>query len=246
MPNVGSFGLTEAQAKEQGYDVAVGKVPYGVAGATTVYGDRTGMVKLVGDKRYGEILGGARRRLEGDRHDPGARQREAARGRLPGDRAHDPRPPDVLRGDPRGGAGRRRLADPRVSARARGPPRGGRGSDDPAFYFDFASPRSYLAAERILQLMPGPAEWVPVSRRRALGRAGRPRRARTRAPRSSASARSAACSASSGPSRFPFDSGLALRAATYAKGIGRVVAFSLAAFRQCYAAGRSLEAPDNV
>jgi dihydrolipoamide dehydrogenase len=58
MPNVGSFGLTEAQAKEQGYDVAVGKVPYGVAGATTVYGDRNGMVKLVGDKRYGEILGG--------------------------------------------------------------------------------------------------------------------------------------------------------------------------------------------
>ena len=58
MPNVGSFGLTEAQAKEQGYDIAVGKVPYGVAGATTVYGDRSGMVKLVGDKRYGEILGG--------------------------------------------------------------------------------------------------------------------------------------------------------------------------------------------
>ena len=32
-------------------------MPYGVAGATTVYGDRTGMVKIVGDKRYGEILG---------------------------------------------------------------------------------------------------------------------------------------------------------------------------------------------
>ncbi len=57
-PNVGSFGLTEAQAKEQGHDVAVGKVPYGVVGATTVYGDRTGMVKIVGDKQYGEILGG--------------------------------------------------------------------------------------------------------------------------------------------------------------------------------------------
>ncbi len=56
-PNVGSFGLTEAQAKEQGYDVVVGKVPYGVAGATSVYGDRSGLVKIVGDKRYGEILG---------------------------------------------------------------------------------------------------------------------------------------------------------------------------------------------
>ena len=32
-------------------------MPYGVAGATTVYGDRTGLVKIVGDKQYGEILG---------------------------------------------------------------------------------------------------------------------------------------------------------------------------------------------
>ena len=56
-PNVGSMGLTEAQAKEQGYDVAVGKVPYGAVGAGTVYGDRNGMVKIVGDRKYGEILG---------------------------------------------------------------------------------------------------------------------------------------------------------------------------------------------
>ena len=34
----------------------------------------------------------------------------------------------------------------------------GRTQDDPAFYFDFAQPASYLAAERILQLMPGPVE----------------------------------------------------------------------------------------
>lgn len=57
-PNVGSFGLTEAQAKEQGHDVVVGKVPYGAVGGGTVYGDRTGLVKLVGEKRYGELLGG--------------------------------------------------------------------------------------------------------------------------------------------------------------------------------------------
>ncbi len=57
LPNVGSFGLSEQEAKDAGHDVVVGKVPYGVAGATTVYGDRTGMVKLVGDRRYGEILG---------------------------------------------------------------------------------------------------------------------------------------------------------------------------------------------
>jgi dihydrolipoamide dehydrogenase len=57
-PNVASFGLTEAQAREQGYDVVVGKVQYGAVGAGTVYGDRTGLVKLVGEKKYGELLGG--------------------------------------------------------------------------------------------------------------------------------------------------------------------------------------------
>jgi dihydrolipoyl dehydrogenase len=57
-PNVGSFGLTEAQAREEGYDVVIGKVPYGAVGGGTVYGDRTGLVKVVGEKRYGELLGG--------------------------------------------------------------------------------------------------------------------------------------------------------------------------------------------
>jgi dihydrolipoamide dehydrogenase len=57
-PNVASFGLTEAQAREQGFDVVVGKIQYGAVGAGTVYGDRTGMVKIVGEKKYGELLGG--------------------------------------------------------------------------------------------------------------------------------------------------------------------------------------------
>jgi dihydrolipoamide dehydrogenase len=57
-PNVASFGLTEAQAREAGHDVVVGKVQYGAVGAGTVYGDRTGLVKIVGEKTYGEILGG--------------------------------------------------------------------------------------------------------------------------------------------------------------------------------------------
>lgn len=56
-PNVGSFGLTEAQAAEAGYDVVVGKVPFGAVGAGAVYGEKSGMVKLVGDRRYGELLG---------------------------------------------------------------------------------------------------------------------------------------------------------------------------------------------
>ncbi len=57
-PNVGSFGLTEEQAREQGLDVVVGKVQYGAVGGGTVYGDRSGVVKIVGDKKYGEMVGG--------------------------------------------------------------------------------------------------------------------------------------------------------------------------------------------
>jgi dihydrolipoamide dehydrogenase len=57
-PQVASFGLTEKQAREAGHDVVVGKIPMGAVGAPTVYGDRGGMVKIVGDKKYGELLGG--------------------------------------------------------------------------------------------------------------------------------------------------------------------------------------------
>ena len=57
MPQVASFGFTEAEARERGADVVVGKFPMGGVGAATVYGDRKGMVKIVGDARYGELLG---------------------------------------------------------------------------------------------------------------------------------------------------------------------------------------------
>jgi dihydrolipoamide dehydrogenase len=57
-PNVGSFGLTEEQAREQGIDVVVGKVNYGAVGAGAVYGDRGGMIKIIGDRKYGELVGG--------------------------------------------------------------------------------------------------------------------------------------------------------------------------------------------
>lgn len=57
-PNVASFGLTEQQARDAGHDVVVGKLQYGAVGAGTVYGDRSGLVKVVGDRTYGELLGG--------------------------------------------------------------------------------------------------------------------------------------------------------------------------------------------
>ena len=113
-PNVGSFGLTEEQAREQGYDVVVGKVQYGAVGAGTVYGDRTGLIKIVGDKKYGEMLGG---------HIVGTRATELiqelvnvklARGRLPRGRPHHPRPPHALRRRHGSRPRRRRLAHPRL------------------------------------------------------------------------------------------------------------------------------------
>ncbi|MDQ6749850.1 MAG: dihydrolipoyl dehydrogenase [Actinomycetota bacterium] len=56
-PNVASFGLTEDQARERGHDVVIGRVPFGAVGAGAVYGDRQGMVKIVGERKYGELLG---------------------------------------------------------------------------------------------------------------------------------------------------------------------------------------------
>ena len=57
-PNVASFGLTEEQAREQGLDIVVGKLQYGAVGAGTVYGDRSGVIKIIGDTKYGELVGG--------------------------------------------------------------------------------------------------------------------------------------------------------------------------------------------
>jgi len=56
-PQVASVGLTEAQAKEAGHDIKVGKFKLGGVGAATVYDDRDGLVKIVADSKYGEILG---------------------------------------------------------------------------------------------------------------------------------------------------------------------------------------------
>lgn len=56
-PQVGSIGMTEAEAKEAGHKVKVGKFKLGGVGAAQVYEDRDGMVKIVADAEYGEILG---------------------------------------------------------------------------------------------------------------------------------------------------------------------------------------------
>jgi dihydrolipoamide dehydrogenase len=56
-PQVASFGITEAQAKERGFSVKVGKFPFQANGKALGLGDYTGWVRLVVDGRYGEILG---------------------------------------------------------------------------------------------------------------------------------------------------------------------------------------------
>ena len=113
-----------------------------------------------------------------------------------------------------------------------------------AFYFDFSSPDAYLAAERVLQTLPYAAEWIPIRAPRdwaAFRCAEEESIARGAIERTAAERVLQAV-------RWPpvFESELALRAATYAKQIGRVVAFSLAAFRQAYAGGHDLGDTDVV
>ncbi len=56
-PQVASFGLTEAQAKERGHSVKIGRFPFQANGKALGLGDYAGWVKLVIDEKYGEILG---------------------------------------------------------------------------------------------------------------------------------------------------------------------------------------------
>ena len=56
-PQVASFGLTEAQAKERGYNIKVGRFPFQANGKALGLGDYAGFVKIITDEKYGEILG---------------------------------------------------------------------------------------------------------------------------------------------------------------------------------------------
>jgi len=57
-PQVASFGLTEEQAREEGYDVKVAKFPFTANGKAHGMGDPSGFVKLIADAKYGELIGG--------------------------------------------------------------------------------------------------------------------------------------------------------------------------------------------
>ena len=122
--------------------------------------------------------------------------------------------------------------------------------EQPTFYYDLSSPEAYLAAERSASVLGTVPEWEPV---RLSGlRAGEvgPFRcgAEVDAYREDIGRRVVfyGLQPLRWPEPFPADSEWAMLAATYAKQIGRAVAFSLAAFRQAYAAGRDLGDPDTV
>jgi 2-hydroxychromene-2-carboxylate isomerase len=115
----------------------------------------------------------------------------------------------------------------------------------PRFYYDLASPESYLAAERALHAVGEVPEWIPVSpgAEPAFRCA-----AEVDAYREDLERRASALGLMPlrWPDAFPAEVEWATLAATYAKWIGRGVAFSLAALRQAFAAGRDLSLPDNV
>jgi 2-hydroxychromene-2-carboxylate isomerase len=115
----------------------------------------------------------------------------------------------------------------------------------PRFYFDLASPVAYLAAERVNHVLGEVPEWVPVR----LDEPGPFRCAEEVAAYREdveRAARAQAVQPMRWPDPFPSDSEFAMLVATYAKQIGRAVAFSLAAFRQAFAAGRDLGERDTV
>lgn len=107
----------------------------------------------------------------------------------------------------------------------------------PVFYYDLGSPACYLVAEQIQAALGAEVEWEPVLRwnveetdrehiERAVAELG--------------------LQALRWPAVWPPDTRAAMLAATYAKQIGRAVAFSLAAFRQAFAGGRNLGDTDTV
>jgi dihydrolipoamide dehydrogenase len=56
-PGIGSVGLTEAQARAEGYQVKIGKFPFAADSKATILGKHDGFVKVVADDKHGEILG---------------------------------------------------------------------------------------------------------------------------------------------------------------------------------------------
>jgi 2-hydroxychromene-2-carboxylate isomerase len=124
-------------------------------------------------------------------------------------------------------------------------------TEQPIFYYDLGSPYAYLAAERIQRVLPAVPVWQPI----LLGgiwkeTAGRSWATTDRRARGMAEIERRAAEYGLMPVRWPGgwpnNTLKAMRAAIFAQQTGRTVAFSLAAFRQAFAAARDLSDVDNV
>lgn len=124
-------------------------------------------------------------------------------------------------------------------------------SDQPTFYYDLGSPYAYLAAERIQHVLPVVPVWQPI----LLGGIWKETGGRswaTTEKREEGIAEIERRAARYGlmpvrwPDGWPNNTLTAMRAAIFAQQTGRAVAFSLAAFRQAFAAGKDLSDVDNV
>ena len=123
--------------------------------------------------------------------------------------------------------------------------------EQPVFYYDLGSPYSYLAAERMQQVLPVVPVWQPI----LLGGIWKETGGRSWGVTDERDAGIAEVERRAAdyelmplrwPPGWPNNTLHAMRAATFAQQAGRAVAFSLAAFRQAFAAGRDLSEIDNV
>ena len=125
------------------------------------------------------------------------------------------------------------------------------GAARPVFYYDLGSPYAYLAAERVNRVLPEPPVWQPILLGGVFKAVGRGSWALTERREAGIAeierrARAYGLQPIVWPRPWPGDMLAAMRAATFAQQAGRAVAFSLAAFRQAFAAGRDLSVVDNV
>jgi 2-hydroxychromene-2-carboxylate isomerase len=124
-------------------------------------------------------------------------------------------------------------------------------AEQPTFYYDLGSPYAWLAAERIHHVLPVVAVWQPILLGGIWQRSGGGSWARSeRREEGMREIERRAADYGVLPVRWPEDwptnTLVAMRAAVFAQQAGRAVAFSLAAFRQAFAAGRDLADVDNV
>jgi 2-hydroxychromene-2-carboxylate isomerase len=112
-----------------------------------------------------------------------------------------------------------------------------RPADQPVFYYDLGSPQCYIVAETVMATLPVVPEWEPVlgSDLAAADQLTPPDREQIEHEISRLGLQPIRW-----PPNWPPNTQTAMLAATYAKRIGRAVAFSLAAFRQAFAGGRDL------